>query len=158
MNLKKIFGSNPCIVPVSKAEKETLECFLANKREFDDWLSHRPQQRVRFQFYFPTAIDFYFDDFHLFTAHFKRASFDAMELQELKMTKINYSSIRSARWKPFEEEIVNFLSALEETNKISYFSKTKSLHEYAAICEETTAANNRQNKLAHNINTAILTG
>lgn len=141
INLKKFFQANPCLLAVSNEEKEILECFLINRSAFSDWLLHRPQQRVRFQFYFPTVIDFYFDDFLLFRASFKKNAFDQPELQELKMTGANYNNIRTANWKPFEEVMVQFLRYLEEKNKISFFQKTRSLHEYVSICEKTTASN-----------------
>lgn len=141
INLKKYFQSNPCLLSISKEEKEILECFISNRSEFDNWTLHRSLQRVRFQFYYPTAIDFYFDNFLLFTAYFKRTAFGNLELQELKMTKANYTTIRSANWKPFEEVMVQFLQYLEEKNKISFFRKTRSLHEYVSMCEKGTQAN-----------------
>ena len=136
INLKKYFLPNPGFLSVSKGEKEILECFVANKAEFENWILHRSLQRVRFRFYFPTALDFYFDDFLLFTAYFKRTASDQLELQELKMTKVNLSTIRSSTWKPFEEVMVQFLQYLEEKNKISFFHKTRSLHEYVSLCEK----------------------
>ncbi len=155
MNLRNLFKVNPYLLTVTKTQKELLECFVANKPEFDNWLTHRSQQRVRFQFYFPTAIDFYFDDFHLFTAYFKKTALDTLELQELKITKANYTTIRSDNWKPFEEMILQFLCFLEEKNKIRYFQKTSSLHEYVAICEKTPSANSQH--LTRDINPSIAT-
>jgi hypothetical protein len=135
IKLKKLFKRDTQLVPVKKEEKEVLECFIANKGEFENWLADHPQQRVCFRFYYPTAIDFYFDDFKLFTAFFKPGRFDVPELAELKMTEANTSTICSADWKPFEEVIVSFLKTLEQQNKVTLYQKTKSLHDYAAICK-----------------------
>ena len=156
INLKKYFQPNPCILSVSKVEKEILECFLSNRSEFSHWSLHHPHQRVRFQFYFPTAVDFFFDDFLLFTAYFKRTALDQLELQELKMTKANYTTIRSANWKPFEDVMLQFLGYLEEQNKSSFFQKTRSLHEYVSICEKQTATTNAP--LSREMNPSIAAG
>jgi hypothetical protein len=156
MNLKKFFQPNPCLLSVSRGKKEILECFVANKSEFENWVLHHSLQRVRFQFYFPTAVDFYFDDFLLFTAYFKRTALDNLELQELKMTKANYSTIRSGNWKPFEEVMVQFLHFLEEKNKISFFRRTRSLHEYVSLCEK--GAQENSSRLSPDVNPAIAAG
>ena len=158
INLKKFFRSNPYILPVSKTEKEVLEYFLANKKEFEQWLLKNPQPRIRFQFYFPTAVDFFFDEFKLFTAYFKRSPSGMQELAELKMSGDNYASIRSVSWKPFEEVMFSFLSTLEESNKMTLFSKTKALHEYVSICQEKPVENSRQSSYSQNIKAAIVTG
>ncbi|HET7897408.1 MAG TPA: hypothetical protein VFL47_07055 [Flavisolibacter sp.] len=136
ISLKKIFFSNPCLLSVSKTEKELLECFLENKAEFDRWISFHANQRIRFQFYYPTAIDFYFDEHRMFTAYFRRGIFDLPELHEFKMSRENYSSIRSFNWQPFQEVMRNFLAALAEDNKAVSFRQSKSLHDYAALCKE----------------------
>ena len=147
IKLKKLFTSNAYRLPVSKVEKEVLECFFDNKAEFERWLPFHKNRRIRFQFYYPTAVDFYFDDFKLFTAFFKRNACGVPELHELKMTEANYSTIRSANWQPFEEVIVGFLQTLEENNKLVLFRKTKSLHEYVALCNETPEGKNRSREL-----------
>lgn len=156
INLKKYFQPNPCILSVSKEEKEILECFLSNRSEFGNWSLHHPHKRVRFQFYFPTAVDFFFDDFLLFTAYFKRTALAQLELQELKMTKANYTTICSTNWKPFEEVMLQFLRFLEEQNKSSFFQKTRSLHEYVSICEEKAATANAQ--VSREMNPAMAAG
>lgn len=135
ISLKRFFKPDPFVLPTTKTEKEILKCFLAAKKDFDHWLQLNPQPKIRFQFYFPTAIDFYFDDFKLFTAYFKKGQDGAQELVNLKISNTNYSSIRIFSWKPFEEVMVNFLNTLDETNKAALFQKTRSLHEYASLCE-----------------------
>lgn len=139
INLKKFFQPNPCLLPVTKTEKEILECFLAARPAFLQWLQSNPQPRIRFQFYFPTAIDFYFDEFKLFTAYFKKSPSEQQYLAELKMTLENYNTIRMVSWKPFEEVMLAFLHTLEESNKSMLYLKIKSLHEYASLCEEKPA-------------------
>jgi hypothetical protein len=156
INLKKFFRPNPGLLPISKEQKEILECFVTNKSAFENWLSHRPQQRVRFQFYFPLAIEFYFDDFLLFTAFFKRSATGAFVLHEMKMTKANYSTIHSTNWKPFEEVMVQFLRYWEEKNKTRFFQQTSSLHEYVSICEKNTGS--AQQRLSHDINPSMAAG
>jgi hypothetical protein len=156
INLKKYFQPNLHRLTVSKTEREVLECFVTNRPGFEDWLHHRPQSRVRFQFYYPTAIDFYFDDFQLFTAFFKKSALGNLELQEFKMTAANYTTIRSANWKPFEEVILQFLHYLEEKNKIQFFQRTSSLHEYVSICEKPAPANSHQRSC--DINPSIAAG
>ena len=143
-SLKKFFYSNPCLLSVSNAEKELLECFLDNKTAFENWMAFQGNQRIRFQFYYPTAIDFYFDGHRMFTVYFKKNVFDTPELQELKMSRENYTSIRSANWEPFEQIIRNFLSAVAENNKTASFRSAKSLHEYAALCEKAGAQKESQ--------------
>lgn len=157
INLKKIFWSNPYLLPVSKTEKEILEYFLANKKDFEQWLTENPHPRIRFQFYFPTAVDFFFDEFKLFTAYYKRTSSGNHELTELKMSCDNYVSIRSLSWKPFEEVMVSFLSTLEESNKITLFTKTKALYDYVSICEERPAEHRQPSRYGQGINASIAT-
>lgn len=158
INLKKIFRSNPYVLPVARMEKEILDYFLAHKKEFEQWLTANPQPRIRFQFYFPTAVDFFFDDFKLFTAYFKRSPTGMLELAELKMSQDNYATIRSANWKPFEEVVVNFLGTLEESNKATRFLKTKSLHEYASICENRPLENSPQSQVGQSMKAVMMTG
>jgi hypothetical protein len=141
MNLKKFFQPNRYLLSVSKQEKDLLEYFITHRAEFENWFLHRPQSRVRFQFYYPTAIDFHFDNFHLFTAYFDRSVPGNLVLRELKMTRENDSTIRSVNWKPFEEVMMQFLQYLEEKNKIQFFQRTSSLHEYVSICEKSASSN-----------------
>lgn len=156
LNLRNYFQPNPRLLSLSKEQKEILACFVANKTAFDHWMTHRPPQRVRFQFYFPLAIEFYFDNFLLFTAYFKRTSNGGFVLHEMKMAKANQTTIQSTNWKPFEEVIVQFLRYQEEKDKICYFQQTGSLHEYAAICEKTADAAPR--RLAQEISTSMAAG
>lgn len=136
MNLRTFFQPNPSLLSVTKAEKELLESFLAHKTDYEQWLLLHPQPKIMFRFYFPSAIDFYYDGTRLFTAYFKKDAFNEPELKEMKMSQENYGFIRSADWKPFGEVMLKFLQTLEEANKSIYLQQTKSLHEYISICKE----------------------
>lgn len=145
-NLKKLFFPNPCMLRVSKTEKEVLECFLDNKAEFEQWSAFQPNKRIRFRFFYPTAVDFYFDECKLYTAFFGKGATHDRELKQLKMTRVNYTSIRSGSWQPFREVIVAFLHHLEENNKVVLFRQTKVLQEYAVLCSEAPAGKTLQKK------------
>ncbi len=156
INLRKYFQPNPCLLPISKEQKDLLEGFVANKAAFENWIAHRPQQRVRFQFYFPLAIEFYFDEFLLFTAFFNRTAGGGFVLHEMKMTKANLDTIHATNWRPFEEVIVQFLRYQEEKNRICFFQQTSSLHEYVSICQ--SAAGPAPQRLAQDINASVAAG
>jgi len=135
MNWLKLFYKKQAFsLTVSKAQKEILEFFLTNKTDFEQWLLAHPQPKVRFQFYYPTAIDFYFGDFKLFTAYFKKGRKGEIELTELKMSETNFDTIRCATWTPFEEVIIDFLNSLQENKKITLLEQRKTLYEYANLC------------------------
>ena len=139
INFKRFFSANKRAIVVSKAQKEILECFLINKAAFDHWFSLQPETKIRFKFYYPTAIDFFFDDCKLFTAYFKKNAQDGIELQELKMSEENRRSISSSVWKPFEEVMLQFLTNLDENQKVDLFQKRRALYEYADICKSSPA-------------------
>lgn len=141
-NFKKFLVNKAFAVDTSKSEKELLEFFISNKFEFDAWVEKQNIPRIRFQFFYPTAVDFFFDDFKLFTAYFKKGLLDRLELTEFKMSDTNYNSIRSTNWKPFEEVIIDFLTTLEESKKIELFEKRKSLIDYEFICSGRAATAN----------------
>jgi hypothetical protein len=141
MNLRKFFRPNPCLLVLAKAEKELVESFLAHKTEYEHWLHLNPQPKIVFRFYFPSAVDFYYDGARLFTAYFKKGEFNEPVLHEMKMSKENHASIRSANWKPFAEVMLQFLQTLEETNKSTYLKETKSLQEYLSICNAPASRN-----------------
>ena len=158
INLKRFFQPSSCRLTVTKAEKEILELFVLNKKEFDQWVLLHPQTRIRFQFYFPTAVDFYFDGFRLFTAYFKRGTMDTLQLSEFKMSQDNHSSIRTTNWKPFEDVMLSFLTNLAESNKSALLQKTKALHEYASICNNKPTESKYVDIYAQPIKTNIAAG
>ncbi len=139
---KKFFNRKAFALTVGKGQKELLEFFITNKPEFDDWIQRHPQPKVRFQFYYPTAIDFYFGDFKLFTAYFIRDRKDQVLLTEMKMSETNFDTIRCASWAPFEEVVIEFLTSLEEGKKIALFEKRKVLYEYENLCAKKASTEN----------------
>jgi hypothetical protein len=136
INLKKFFKSKPTVVACSKAERDLLQYFISSKTAFDNWYATQGGNfpKLRFQFYFPSAIDFYFDEFKLFTAYFKKEENGAVVFVELKMSEVNYSNIKSADWKPFRDLILAFLTALEQAHKSQWLTEQRSLHEYQKLC------------------------
>lgn len=140
MTLFKIFRKRKSFsLSLKKEQKELLECFIQNKPDFENWVLLHPQQKIRFQFYYPTAIDFYYSDFKLFTAYFIKTGHDNIELTELKISEANFDSIRCFSWSPFEEVIMDFLTSLHESKKIALFEKRKLLFEYESLCTKKTA-------------------
>ena len=139
--LQTFFKRKTLSLSLKKEQKELLECFILNKPEFENWVLLHPQQKIRFQFYYPTAVDFYYSDFKLFTAYFKKTDPDNIELAELKMTEANFDSIRCFSWMPFEEVMMNFLTSLQESKKIALFEKRKLLFEYESLCSKKPATN-----------------
>ena len=139
MNLLNIFFKRKTIVlSLKKEQKELLECFIQNKPDFENWVLLHPLQKIRFQFYYPTAIDFYYSDFKLFTAFFKKNDPDIIELSEFKISEANLDSIRCYSWTPFEEVIMEFLTSLQESKKVALFEKRKLLFEYQSLCAKKT--------------------
>ena len=131
-------------VTVSKSQKDLLEFFLSNRTDFDQWLLLQPAHKIRFQFFYPTAIDFYYADFKLFTAYFSKNRGGDIELAEFKMTETNHDSIRCASWAPFEELIISFVSSLEESKRLDLFEKRKTLYEYEALCTKKQGSEKAQ--------------
>lgn len=121
-------------VSVSKPQQELLEIFLLQKEDYEHWRTTQPQSKVRFQYFYPTAIEMFYDEFKLFTAYFKRTPKAQLQLSELKMSETNYDVIRCTSWKPFEQQILEFLTTLEESKKVALFEKRRMLYEYEALC------------------------
>lgn len=140
ISLKNLFRQKDLGLPVTKAQKELLELLLINKVEFENWYAKQAAIKIRFQFYYPTAIDFFYDEFKLFTAYFKKNRKDEIELMEMKMTETNYDTIRCKSWAPFEEVMIDFLTSLEESKKIALFEKRKTLIEYQSLCTKNAGA------------------
>ena len=147
-NLKNLFIRKALLLPVTKAQRELLELLMINKVDYDQWGGSQSNAKVKFQFFYPTAIDFFYDEFKLFTAFFKKSSKGEIELHEFKMSEVNYDSIRSLSWLPFEEVIIEFLTSLEESKKIALFEKRKALIEYQSLCAKNTEVKTPQNDFA----------
>lgn len=133
-SIRNIFKTKALTLPVTKTQRELLELLLANKSGFDEWSQKHNPAKIRFQFFYPAAIDFYYESFKLFTAYFKRGPKDEHLLQEFKMSETNFDTIRCTSWSPFAEVIIEFLTSLEEDKKIALFEKRKVLFEYQSLC------------------------
>ena len=139
MNFLNIFFKRKTLaLSLKKEQKELLECFIQNKHDFENWVLLHPLQKIKFQFYYPTAVDFYYSDFKLFTAYFKKTDHDNIELAEFKISEANLESIRCYSWSPFEEVMMEFLTSLHESKKIALFEKRKLLFEYQNLCAKKT--------------------
>jgi len=136
INLKKFFKSNPTVVSCSKAERDLLQYFISSKTAFDNWYTTQRSSypKLRFQFYYPSAVDFYYEEFKLFTGYFKKEENGAVVFVELKMSEVNFANIRSADWKPFRDMILAFLTAQEQANQSRWLIEQRSLHEYQSLC------------------------
>lgn len=152
--LKRFFKTKAFALTTSKAEKELLELFITSKQEYDNWLSSRSESKIRFQFYYPNAIDFYYSDFKLFTAYFKKGR-KHLELMELKMTETNFDSIRCANWRPFEEVILEFITSQQENKKIALFEKRKMLYEYETLCVKQPETENAQKEYGNAVKSQL---
>ena len=153
---KKFFRRKALALTLSKGQKELLEFFVTNKPDFDDWILKHAQPKVRFQFYYPSAIDFYFGDFKLFTAYFTRDRKDQLWLTEMKMSETNFDTIRCASWAPFEEIIIEFLTSLEEGKKIALFEKRKVLYEYENLCAKKASTENASQQYLNAVTSSSL--
>ena len=136
INLTKLLKPDPNNIKINKAETELLQYFISNKIAFDQWFNQNMNQypKIRFAFYYPTAIDFFYDEFKLFTAYFKKTAKGNIQLLQFKMSDVNYTNIKSRNWKPFQDVMLNFLTVLEQTNTDMILKEHQSLLEYQALC------------------------
>lgn len=137
LRLKNFFKPKDLTLSTTRTQREVLELLIINKVDFEEWAAQHLLPKMRFQFYYPTAVDFFYDEFKLFTAYFKKNRKEEIELMEMKMTETNYDSIRCRSWMPFEEMIIDFLTSLEESKKIALFEKRKTLFEYQSLCAKS---------------------
>lgn len=134
LSLKNFFQPKALTLSVTKTQKELLELLIINKTDFDVWAAKQPDNKIRFHFYYPTAVDFYYNEFKLFTSYYKKNKKEEIELTEMKISEVNYDTIRCKSWAPFEDVIIDFLTSLEESKKIALFEKRKTLFEYQSLC------------------------
>lgn len=139
-SLKNLFRPKALTLAVSKTQKELLELLIVNKTDFEEWSSKQSASKIKFQFFYPTAISFFYDEFKLFNAYFKKNAKGEVALQEFKMSETNYDTIRCSSWHPFEEVIIEFLTSLEESKKVALFEKRKTLFEYQSLCSKNSEA------------------
>ena len=155
-NLKNLFKPRKVLLTLSKSQKELLELLMMNKADYDGWAEKITSSKIRPQFFYPSAIDFYFDEFKLFTAFFKKNRKGEIELQEMKMTETNYDSIRCYSWMPFEEAVLEFLTSLEENKKIALFEKRKTLFEYQSLCAKNEGVHKQEAEYAKAVSASPL--
>jgi hypothetical protein len=155
-SLKNLFNSKVLALAVSKSQKEMLELLMMNKGDFEKWAEQQSGSKIRLHFFYPTAIDFYFDAFKLFTAYYKKNRKGEIELQEMKMSEVNYDSIRCTSWAPFEEVVIDFLTTMEESKKIDLFEKRKTLFEYQSLCTKTSGRAGAEHEYAKAISASPL--
>ncbi|MBD0276782.1 MAG: hypothetical protein M3342_23160 [Bacteroidota bacterium] len=136
INLKRLFRRNKYILHVDNEEAELLQFFMNNKKDFELWLAENNHQfpRIKFIFYYPTTIEFFFDELRLFTASFNKDLTEAVVFTQLTASKLNINNIRSHDWKPFKEMILYFVSVMEQRNTNLMLKTQKSLTEYQALC------------------------
>lgn len=155
-SLKNFLYPKVLSLNVSRAQKEMLELLMVNKGDYEKWADQKTAAKIRMQFFYPTAIDFYFDSFKLFTAFYKKNRKGEIELQEMKMSETNYDSIRCTSWAPFQEVVIDFLTSMEESKKIDLFEKRKTLFEYQSLCTKTGSNGSAENDYAKAVSASPL--
>ena len=135
-NLKKLLKGDASLVTPSKEEVDILTYVLCHKSDFENWFStqHAKHSKIRFVFFYPSAIDLYYDEFKLFTIFFKRAHNDTVLFHQFKLTQLNLDSLKTTNWKPFKDAILDYLTMAQERNSDFQFKKFKSLHDYQQLC------------------------
>lgn len=135
-NLKKLLKGDKAFVTISKEEVDILTYILCHRNDFESWFSgqHKKHSKIRFVFFFPSAIDLYYDEFKLFTVFFKRAANDAVLFDQFKLTQLNQDSLKTDNWRPFKDAILDYLTMAQERNSDFQFRKYKSLHDYQQLC------------------------
>ena len=136
INLKKLLKGEKNIVALNKEEVEVLTYVLCHRDDFQNWFQQQQHkyQKIRFQFYYPSALDLYYDTFKLFTAYFKKDAADHITFSEMKMSRLNLGSLHSSNWAPFKDVIVDYLSMAQERNTDLQFRQFRSLHDYQQLC------------------------
>lgn len=135
--LKKLLVRKPNVLNISKEEIEILTYVFCNRTDFESWLAAQKQNypKVKFVFYYPNAVDFYYDTFKLFTVYFKRDVGDQVQFDQLKISRLNEDSLKSYNWKPFKDVFVSYLLMAQERNSDLQFKRLHALHEYQALCD-----------------------
>lgn len=155
LGLKNLFKNKAIALALSKTQKELLELLILNKNDFEEWSCTQPDSKIRFQFFYPTSVSFFYDEFKLFYAYFKKNEKSEVILQEFKMSETNFDTIRSTNWAPFEEVIIAFLTSLEENKKIALFEKRKTLFEYQSLCARKAEGKPAENAFAGTVTSAL---
>ena len=139
--LKNLLQSKTHLLTLSKEEVEILTYLMCNRQDFENWFAGQAtaHPKIKFVFFYPTAIDLYFDSFKLFTVYFKKDSRDEVTFSQAKLSQLNRDSLNSQNWKPFKDAIVSYLVMAQERNTDLQFKRLHALHEYQAICNGEAA-------------------
>jgi len=134
--LKNLLKSKSHLLALTKEEVEILTYVMCNRHDFENWFAQQTlaHSKIKFVFYYPTAIDLYYDSFKLFTVYFTKDNKDEIIFSEAKLSQLNRDSLNSQNWKPFKDAIVSYLVMAQERNTDLQFKRLHALHEYQAIC------------------------
>lgn len=137
-NLKKLLQRNKALIDLPKEDIALLEYFISHKDDFESWFASQQTTypKIKFTFYYPTAIDFTYDEFKLFTVYFNKSGNDAISLSQFKISQVNGENIKTKNWKPFKEVMLQYIAVVEKQNTDLLFLKMRSLHEYQQLCKE----------------------
>lgn len=129
--LKNLLKSKLNDLALSKEEIEIFVYIVSNRHDFEHWFAQQSLRfpKVKFAFYYPTAIDLYFDAFKLFTVFFTKESNGQLVFSQAKMSLLNRESLKSTNWAPFKEVMLSYLEMAQERNSDQQFKKLHALHE-----------------------------
>ena len=136
-NLKKLLQGDKSLVAIGRDEIEILTYIFSHKNDFENWFSgqQKKHSKIRFVFYYPSAVDFFYDEFKLFTVYFKKTNTDVIVFDQFKRSQLNMESLRTANWKPFKDAILDYLAMAQDRNTDQQLTKYKSLHDYQQLCD-----------------------
>ena len=157
--LKNLLKSKSNLLNVNKEEVEILTYIMCNRIDFETWFAQQKATfpKIRFVFYFPTAIDFYYDAFKLFTVYFKKDQNDHIVFDQFKITQLNIGSLKSYNWTPFKDAFLSYLLMAQERNSDLQFKKLHALHEYQALCNgEATPKSSNGSSFFLNLSAATI--
>lgn len=139
--LKNLLQSKANLLPLTMEEVDILTYLMCNRQDFESWFAGQAASypKIKFVFYYPTAIDLYFEAFKLFTIYFKKDNRDEVVFSQAKLSQLNRDSLNSQNWKPFKDVIVSYLMMAQERNTDLQFKRLHALHEYQAICNGEAA-------------------
>lgn len=136
-NLKKLLQGDKSLVAIGKDEIEILTYILCHKADFESWFGSQQKKhtKIRFVFYYPSAVDLFYDEFKLFTVYFKKTNTDIIVFDQFKRSQLNMDSLKTANWKPFKDAILDYLAMAQDRNTDFQLKKYKSLHDYQQLCD-----------------------
>lgn len=140
INFKKLLKRDRSLVAIGRDEIEMLTYILSHKRDFESWFSTKQKNhtKIRFVFYYPSAVDLFYDEFKLFTVYFKKTNNDEIVFDQFKKSRVNLESLKTGNWKPFKDAILDYLEMAQDRNSDLQMKKFKSLHDYQQLCNGET--------------------